>query len=243
MFHVEQLLIMDNIKYIIERSCVAGLKIDEIKAAQLNTFYEMLVEKNKVMNLTGITGFEDVVLKHFIDSVMNVQIKGDETMIDVGTGAGFPGIPLKIVYPDLKVTLMDSLNKRLLFLDEVIAELKLTDIYTCHARAEDLGHDKNHRERYDLAVSRAVANLSSLCEYCMPFVKKGGTFISYKSDAAEELTAASRAIRTLGGAQPRVETFLLPGTDMKRTLIYIPKSAQTPNTYPRKAPLPSKQPL
>lgn len=214
---------------------------------QLITYYEMLVEKNKVMNLTAITEFEEVLDKHFLDSIslaQYVDLTKSVSVIDLGTGAGFPGMPLKIMFPDLKITLADSLNKRILFLDEVIFELGLTDIQTVHARAEDLAHDPNYREQYDYCVSRAVANLSSLSEYCLPFVRIGGSFISYKSgEIEEELAAAKKAIFLLGGQFDRVIPFQLEGTDLNRSFVVIRKEKKTAKTYPRKSGMPTKKPL
>ena len=214
---------------------------------QLITYYEMLVEKNKVMNLTAITEFEEVLDKHFLDSIslaQYVDLTKPVSVIDLGTGAGFPGMPLKIMFPDLKITLADSLNKRILFLDEMISELGLTDIQTVHARAEDLAHDPNYREQYDYCVSRAVANLSSLSEYCLPFVRIGGSFISYKSgEIEEELAAAKKAIFLLGGQFDRVIPFQLEGTDLNRSFVVIRKEKKTAKTYPRKSGMPTKKPL
>lgn len=214
---------------------------------QLITYYEMLVEKNKVINLTAITEFEEVLDKHFLDSIslaQYVDLTKPVSVIDLGTGAGFPGMPLKIMFPDLKITLADSLNKRILFLDEVISELGLTDIQTVHARAEDLAHDPNYREQYDYCVSRAVANLSSLSEYCLPFVRIGGSFISYKSgEIEEELAAAKKAIFLLGGQFDRVIPFQLEGTDLNRSFVVIRKEKKTAKTYPRKSGMPTKKPL
>ena len=214
---------------------------------QLITYYEILVEKNKVMNLTAITEFEEVLDKHFLDSIslaQYVDLTKPVSVIDLGTGAGFPGMPLKIMFPDLKITLADSLNKRILFLDEVISELGLTDIQTVHARAEDLAHDPNYREQYDYCVSRAVANLSSLSEYCLPFVRIGGSFISYKSgEIEEELAAAKKAIFLLGGQFDRVIPFQLEGTDLNRSFVVIRKEKKTAKTYPRKSGMPTKKPL
>ena len=199
------------------------------------------------MNLTAITEFEEVLDKHFLDSIslaQYVDLTKPVSVIDLGTGAGFPGMPLKIMFPDLKITLADSLNKRILFLDEVISELGLTDIQTVHARAEDLAHDPNYREQYDYCVSRAVANLSSLSEYCLPFVRIGGSFISYKSgEIEEELAAAKKAIFLLGGQFDRVIPFQLEGTDLNRSFVVIRKEKKTAKTYPRKSGMPTKKPL
>lgn len=218
-----------------------------IQQEQLSIYYEMLVEKNKVMNLTAITEFEDVLEKHFLDSIAvacYVNLTDQLSLIDLGTGAGFPGMPLKIMFPNLKFTLADSLNKRIVFLNEVIGELKLEGITTIHGRAEDLASDKNYRERYDYCVSRAVANLSTLSEYCLPFVKVGGTFISYKSgEIEEELTAAKKAIFLLGGQMSKVIPFQLEGTDISRSFVMIEKVKKTSRAYPRKSGIPSKKPL
>ncbi len=209
-------------------------------------FYEMLVEKNKVMNLTAITDFEEVAIKHFADSLtIGRAIKPEsQKMIDVGTGAGFPGIPLKIVYPDIKLTLLDSLNKRLVFLNEVISELGLKDIETVHARAEEAAVKPAYREQYDIVVSRAVANLSTLVEYCLPFASVGGCFISYKGEkAAAELSEAGKAIKVLGGGNAVSVDFTLVGTDYSRSLIRIDKISSTPKKYPRAGGKPSSSPI
>ena len=214
---------------------------------QFVTYYKKKKKKNKVMNLTAITEFDEVLDKHFLDSIalaQYVDLTKSISLIDLGTGAGFPGMPLKIMFPNLKVTLADSLNKRIVFLDEVIGELGLTDIQTVHARAEDLAHNSDYRERYDYCVSRAVANLSSLSEYCLPFVRIGGTFISYKSgEIEEELAAAKKAIFLLGGQFDQVIPFQLEGTDLGRSFVLINKDKKTAKTYPRKSGMPTKKPL
>lgn len=214
---------------------------------QYVTYYQMIVEKNKVMNLTAITEFPDFVEKHFMDSLSLVKatdLSKVHYVIDVGTGAGFPAIPLKIAFPHLHITMVDSLQKRVAFLDEVIRELKLSNIIAIHGRAEDLGHNPKYREKYDLCVSRAVANLSTLSEYCIPFVKKGGMFISYKSGgSAEEIQSAGKAIKVMGGRTAELCTFTLPGTDISRILVPIKKVEPTPKKYPRKAGLPNKSPI
>ena len=209
-------------------------------------FYEMIVEKNKVMNLTAITDFEEVAIKHFADSLTIGRAIKPETqkIIDVGTGAGFPGIPLKIVYPGIRLTLLDSLNKRLVFLNEVIDELGLKDIETVHARAEEAASMPDYREQYDIVVSRAVANLSTLVEYCLPFASVGGCFISYKGEkAAAELSEAGKAIKVLGGGNAVSYDFSLVGTDYSRSLIRINKISSTPKKYPRAGGKPSSAPI
>lgn len=227
----------------------------EISDDQINCFekyYELLIEKNKVMNLTAITDKEDVIVKHFIDSIALIPYlkdKGINTnnelkIIDIGTGAGFPGLPLKIMMPDVKFTLLDSLNKRVSFLNEVIDELKLKDIEALHGRAEDYASDNKYREKYDICVSRAVANLSTLSEYCIPFVKEDGYFISYKAgESEEEINNSKNAIKILGGKINKVEEFVLPGTDASRVFVFIRKQELTDKKYPRKAGVPAKKPL
>ena len=221
------------------------LKLTEKQIEQFLKYYEMLIEKNKVMNLTAITEYDEVIEKHFLDSISLCQVY-DLTkpvkILDMGTGAGFPGVPLKIAFPEVEITLADSLNKRIKFLDEVVAELGLEKVTTVHARAEELARNKEHRESYDLVVSRAVANLSTLGEYCIPFVKMGGNFISYKSgEVDEEVNAAGKAIKILGGEIKDVYKFDL--SDQKRSFVTIEKIKTTPKTYPRKAGTPSKEPL
>ena len=221
--------------------------LDQEQINQFDEYYEILVEWNKVMNLTGITEYQEVVEKHFLDSLSIVKVMDMdqvERVIDVGTGAGFPGIPLKIAFPKLDIVLLDSLNKRIRFLDHVIEELGLEGIRTIHGRAEDYARDGKYRERFDLCVSRAVANLSSLSEYCLPYVKVGGRFVSYKSgDIEEEVNDASKAIALLGGKKERIEKFQLPDTDIQRSFVVIGKTKNTQKRYPRKAGMPTKEPL
>ena len=215
------------------------IELNDHQLEQFQRYYELLVEWNKVMNLTAITDKEEVIIKHFADSLLLSKYKNlhdDLCVIDVGTGAGFPGIPLKIVYPELKVTLMDSLNKRLKFLDSVISELNLENITTVHSRAEDGGRSVEYREKYDLAVSRAVANLATLSEWCIPFVKPGGYFIPYKSNAlSEEIRDGKKAIRILGGQVENIFTTTIPDSDNQRSFVFVKKLTNTEKKYPRKA--------
>lgn len=234
-----------NFDKFIEEANKINIVFTELQLKQFRIYFEMLIEKNKVMNLTGITEWDEVLEKHFLDSISLIRaidLNKNLTVMDMGTGAGFPGIPLKIAFPNLQVTLADSLNKRVLFLQEVIDELKLEGIEVIHGRAEDLARDKKYRESYDLSVSRAVANLSTLSEYCLPFVKIGGQFISYKSgEIDEEVTASKSAVFLLGGKIKETVKFELG--ESGRSFIIIDKVKGTPKTYPRKAGTPSKKPL
>ncbi|MCI5595945.1 MAG: 16S rRNA (guanine(527)-N(7))-methyltransferase RsmG [Lachnospiraceae bacterium] len=224
-----------------------GIELNEKQLSQFQKYYEMLIEKNKVMNLTAITEWNEVVDKHFIDSislVKAVDLSGEASLLDLGCGAGFPGIPLKIVFPNLKIVLLDSLNKRILFLKEVIEELQLEQIEALHGRAEDYAKKPEYREQFDYCVSRAVANLTTLSEYCLPYVKEGGSFISYKSGKVqEELKEIKKAMFLLGGKVEDVISFTLPETEIERDFVCIKKEKKTPKKYPRKAGMPSKEPL
>lgn len=224
-----------------------GIVLTETQKQQFDKFYELLVEWNKVMNLTGITEYEEVNEKHFVDSlsiVKAIDMNKVSSVIDVGTGAGFPGIPLKIAFPHLKVVLLDSLNKRINFLNTVIDKLELQDISTIHGRAEDFAKKLEYREQFDLCVSRAVANLATLSEYCIPYIKKDGIFVPYKSgEIDEELDQSKKAIHVLGGKTQNVVKFQLPSTEIGRSFVVIKKLQNTAKKYPRKAGLPSKEPI
>ncbi len=232
-----------------------GISLNDLQIEQLYKFYNMLIEKNKVMNLTAITEEHEVIVKHFIDSMsiynkelnkknINESFMKDKKLIDVGTGAGFPGLVLKIIFPELNIVLSDSLQKRLNFINEVINELGLNKIEVVHGRAEDLAHDPMYREKFDFSTSRAVANMSTLTEYDLPFVKLGGYFIAYKSGKIEEeLKQAEKAIGLLGGEVESKVNFVLTDGESERSIIFIKKTKKTPKSYPRKAGTPSKSPL
>lgn len=224
-----------------------GLKMSDTQLRQFLRYYKLLIEWNNFMNLTAITEFEEVCTKHFLDSLSlcrAIDCTKSLLIADIGTGAGFPGIPLKIAFPNLKITLLDSLGKRVKFLNKVIDELELKEINAIHGRAEDFAKPNLLREHFDVCVSRAVANLSSLSEYCIPYVKTGGYFISYKSEKiAEEVTAAEKAVCLLGGTLLNQIEFVLPNSNIYRNLVVIQKVKDTPKKYPRKAGIPTKEPL
>ena len=230
-----------------EKLNALGITLSEKQYQQFDKYYGLLVEWNKVMNLTGITEYEEVNEKHFIDSLSIVKVldmNKVNSVIDIGTGAGFPGIPLKIAFPHLKITLLDSLNKRIKYLNTVIEELGLENIQTIHGRAEDFARKEEHREKYDLVVSRAVANLSTLSELCMPYVKVDGMFIPYKSgEIEEEVKEAQTAVKVLGGSKSEIIKFVLPGSDINRSFVKIDKVKNTGKKFPRKAGLPGKEPI
>ena len=238
---------MNDKSLIINKLTAEGIKITDVQCDKLYRFYEMVIEKNKVMNLTAITDYEEFVIKHFVDSLMIAKVMDmtvPMSVLDIGTGAGFPGVPIKLVYPETKVLLLDSLNKRLNFLNEVIEELGLKDITTIHSRAEELQAKGEYRENFDLCVSRAVSALPTLSEYCLPYVKLGGKFVAYKATGAdEEIEASKTAIRVLGGEIKETAHFTIKDTDYTRVLISIEKIKNTPKKYPRPGGKPGKNPL
>ena len=232
--------------YLVDTLDKWNFKLSSHQIEQLDKYYELLIEKNKVMNLTAITEFDEVVVKHFVDSLSICTVLPDDvkTVCDLGTGAGFPGIPMAIAYQNLKFTLIDSLNKRIKFLQEVVDIIGLTNVTLVHARAEEAGRNKIYRENFDLVVSRAVANIATLSEYCLPLVKQNGYFISFKSgDIQDEITQSGKAINKLGGSLNKPVIFNLPNTDISRSFLIINKDKSTPKVYPRKAGTPSKEPL
>lgn len=217
---------------------------NEIQIEKFLRYKDLLIEKNKYVNLTAITEDKEVILKHFIDSLtINKYLDRNVKMIDVGTGAGFPGIPIKILREDVEVTLLDSLNKRVNFLNEVIDDLKLQKIEAIHGRAEDIAHKLEYREKFDVVTARAVANLATLSELCLPFVKQNGKFICMKGSSVEEIDEAKKALEVLGGNIVSVDKFLLPDSDIERNIVVIEKVKSTPNKFPRKAGTPAKEPI
>jgi 16S rRNA (guanine527-N7)-methyltransferase len=232
-------------KIIQEYSNEIGIALNEEQVNQFYRYMELLLEWNEKINLTAITKPEEIILKHFIDSITIAEkVPKNSKLIDVGTGAGFPGIPLKIIREDIEVTLLDSLNKRINFLNEVIDQLNLKNIKTFHSRAEEFGKNNQYREKFDCATSRAVANLSTLSEYLIPLVKIGGCCICMKgSEVEEEIVQSKKAVSILGGKIEKIEKFQLPKSDMNRNIIVIHKVKQTPQKYPRKAGMPAKEPI
>lgn len=265
---------MYNTEYFVSEARKLGIELNDHQVGQFISYYELLLEWNSFMNLTAITDYDEVIRKHFLDSISilhaiqvsrkcrfidsDLIISGEKgfddssffdnnesiSLIDVGSGAGFPGIPLKIAFPNMKITLLDSLAKRVKFLNEVISQLGLTNIEAVHGRAEDYASPSKLREKYDFCVSRAVANLSSLSEYCIPFVKVGGFFIPYKSERGkEEIMNARNAISLLGGDLVACSEFSLADTDLFRSFYFIRKAKNTSKKYPRKSGTPTKEPL
>lgn len=237
-------------KKFLDQLHMMGIDAEEKQLSCFHIYYENLSTWNQVMNLTAITDVNEVYEKHFLDSLSIIKAVSKETMlegftmIDVGTGAGFPGLPIAVLFPNIQVVLMDSLGKRIKFLDDTISKLHLTNVKTVHARAEELARNREYREQFDLCCSRAVANISTLSEYCLPFVKSGGFFLSYKTDKIrEELEKGKNAIHILGGGNETVIQFQLPDTEYHRVLLKIEKIKPTPKKYPRKAGTPSKDPL
>lgn len=233
-------------QFLIDYAKKLHINLNDIKCKQLIQYYKLLIEWNEKINLTSITDYKDVVAKYFIDSlsiVNSIDMNAEYSLIDIGTGAGFPGIPLKIVFPMLDVVLVDSLDKRVKFLNIVIKELGLKNIKAVHARAEEFGHS-NYRETFDICVTRAVANLAVISEYCLPLVSVGGYFVAYKSaDIKDEIFDSEIAIEELGGAIEDVDIFTLPDTDIERSLIRIYKDFETPDKYPRRNGVPLKKPI
>ena len=237
-------------KEFIENAAEIGIDLNDKMLSSFDLYYKNLLEWNAVMNLTAITEEKDVFEKHFLDSLTITKIVSRETLdkectlMDLGTGAGFPGLPIAIVFPNIQVVLVDSLNKRIRFLEDTVQKLGLSNVTCIHARAEELSRNKKYREKMDICCSRAVANLSTLSEYCLPFVRKGGFFISYKTEQVQnEIDQGKNAIKVLGGGNVQVEFFTLPGTDYQRSLVKIEKVADTAPKYPRKAGTPAKEPI
>jgi 16S rRNA (guanine527-N7)-methyltransferase len=221
------------------------IELSENEYEKFSMYENTLLDWNEKINLTAITDDYDVWLKHFVDScTLKEYISQNVNMIDVGTGAGFPSIPIKIINEDMKLTLLDSLNKRIDFLKEICEKLSLGNVEFVHGRAEDIAHDNNHREKYDIAVARAVANLATLAEYCLPFVKKDGIFLCMKAGNCEdEIESGKNSIKELGGIIEKVDKFTLPDGKNERTIIVIRKINNTKKIYPRKAGIPSKKPI
>ncbi len=237
-------MIVDKLRSVCKE---VNIDISEEQLEAFGLFYAMLIEWNKKVNLTAIVNEEDVIYKHFIDSILilkYVDLKEGERVIDVGTGAGFPGIPVKIMVPGINITMMDSVNKKLDFIRFAVEKLGLQNIDIVHSRSEDLAHNSNYREGFDYCLSRAVGNLSLLNELCLPFVRLNGQFIAYKSiDSENETADASFSLSELGGEINKIEKFHIPGADIDRAFIFIKKIKNTPGKYPRKAGTPKKHPL
>lgn len=224
-----------------------GISLDEHQLDQFDALTELLLEWNSKFNLTRITDRVEIAVKHYLDSISllaYLKMKKDASVIDVGTGAGLPGVPLKILNPDIKLTLLDSVQKKLSFAEAAAQELGLSDVSLIHARAEDAGREKANRERFDTVVSRAVSRLTVLSELCLPFCKVGGEFAAYKGpDVDDEASEAGRAIKLLGGKLEGIHRFTLPSSDLQRTILLIRKVRHTPSSYPRKAGIPARDPV
>ncbi len=236
---------IEFLRHVKQKAQEIGYNLQEEQLEQFFTYKELLIEWNKKMNLTAIEQEEDIITKHFIDSLSIASYIPDTAkVIDIGTGAGFPGIPLKILKKDLSITLLDSLNKRITFLKEVIRNLSLENIQAVHARAEELAHKEEYREQYDIAVSRAVAPMHTLLEYMLPYVKIGGKCICMKGpNLQEESKDLQNCLETLGGKIEKIEEIVLPETEIKRNIMLIKKENKTPKKYPRNPGMPSKKPL
>ncbi len=230
---------------LLKKARMLGIELNENQIEMFYNYMNLLIEWNEKMNLTAIIEPKEIILKHFIDSITIKQyVKENDEVLDIGTGAGFPGIPLKIVEENSKITLLDSLNKRITFLQEVINKLNLKDIRGIHSRAEEFVKQKGEREKYDIVTSRAVARLNVLLEYMLPFTKIGGSCICMKANnTEEELQEAEKAINILGGKIEKVDKIILPESDIERNIIIIKKIKETPNKYPRKAGMPAKEPI
>lgn len=236
---------IEFLRHVKQKAQEIGYTLQKEQLEQFFTYKELLIEWNKKMNLTAIEQEEDIITKHFIDSLSIASYIPDTAkVIDIGTGAGFPGIPLKILNKDLSITLLDSLNKRITFLEEVIRNLSLENIQAVHARAEELAHKEEYREQYDIAVSRAVAPMHTLLEYMLPYVKIGGKCICMKGpNLQEESKDLQNCLETLGGKIEKIEEIVLPETEIKRNIMLIKKENKTPKKYPRNPGMPSKKPL
>ena len=235
---------MKNVESICSR---LHINYDDGKSRKFEGYMESVLEKNKHINLTAITDRDEFIRKHYVDSLLcasSAEFRNANSVIDVGTGGGFPGIPLAIAFPEKEFVLIDSLNKRIRIINELCENYGIDNVTALHGRAEELGRNSNFRESFDICVSRAVANMSTLYEYCLPFVKIGGTFIAYKGpECSEELNNASNAIRMLGGEVMRIENPQFDELPFEHTLIYINKAESTRSKYPRKAGTPSKEPI
>lgn len=249
-YSFEEFRKMFHVKHFRDELKGMGIELSDAQLEKFYLYYKNLIKWNSVMNLTTITELDDVLTKHFLDSLSIVKaydigkLNKGVSIIDVGTGAGFPGLPLAICFDKCKVTLMDSLQKRIKFLDDTIELIGVSNCKTVHSRAEDLSRDKAYREKYDLVCPRAVADLRTLSEYCLPFTKVGGTFVAYKSaEADEEISSAAHAIKTLGGKSAETDKFELGNSGMGRTLVRVDKTKLTSLKYPRKAGTPQKEPL